>query len=75
MARKSFHDIMRAAGAATAKMRRDYVPAAEPAVEIAVRLDPGRLGALDAWIAGRPAPKPDRSEAVRLLLDKALGRS
>jgi hypothetical protein len=66
---------MRAAGAATAKIRRDYVPAADSPTEISIRLDAGQLGALDAWIAARPDPKPDRQEAARLLLDTALGRT
>ena len=29
--------------------------------------------AVAAWIAGQPEPKPSRSEAVRRLLEKALG--
>jgi metal-responsive CopG/Arc/MetJ family transcriptional regulator len=28
---------------------------------------------LDAWIEAQPEPKPSRSEAIRRLLEKALG--
>jgi hypothetical protein len=35
---------------------------------INLRLDPGALSALDAWIAAQPAPRPSRPEAIRLAL-------
>jgi len=32
------------------------------------------LGALDAWIAGQPEPKPTRPEAIRRLVEKGLAK-
>ena len=42
------------------------------AVPVNTRFPPDGLGALDAWIAGQPAPKPSRPEAVRRLVEQAL---
>jgi hypothetical protein len=39
-----------------------------------VRLHPPLLDNLDAWIAAHPEPRPSRPEAIRRLLDEALGR-
>jgi len=41
---------------------------------VGVRMLPDLLGALDAWIAKQPEPKPTRPEAVRRLLGEALRR-
>lgn len=38
-----------------------------------VRLVRETLVALDTWIANQSNPKPSRPEAIRRLLDKALG--
>ena len=71
-----FQDMMRAAGVATARMRRELATPAEPKTEeqteITVSLRGEELAALDAWIAERPEPKPGRGEAMRLLLAAAL---
>jgi hypothetical protein len=72
MTGKSFQDIMRAAGVAASKMRRDYLPGDASATEISISLEATQLAALDAWIASQPDPKPDRKEAIRRLLDRAL---
>jgi len=42
------------------------------ATPVNTRFPPAELRALDAWIAGRPAPKPSRPEAVRRLVEQAL---
>ena len=39
---------------------------------IGVRLLPGVLKPLDAWIERHPEPKPSRPEAIRQLIRKAL---
>jgi hypothetical protein len=39
---------------------------------VGVRLQPGQLGTLDAWIA-RQDDQPSRPEAIRRLLGQALG--
>ena len=36
-------------------------------------LSPAMENAVDAWAAAQPDPKPGRVEAIRRLLDKALG--
>jgi hypothetical protein len=41
-------------------------------VPVNTRFPPVELRALDAWIAGQPAPKPSRPEAVRRLVEQAL---
>ncbi|MFI5011789.1 MAG: hypothetical protein ACHQAY_05540 [Hyphomicrobiales bacterium] len=74
MTRKSFEQIMRAAGTAAAKLRRDHVVSTASASQIAVSLDAIELRALDLWIAGQPDPKPDRGEAARRLINEALTR-
>jgi hypothetical protein len=35
---------------------------------IGVRLQPGDLSTIDAWIAGQPDPKPTRPEAIRRMI-------
>jgi hypothetical protein len=42
------------------------------ATPVNTRCPPAELRALDAWIAGQPAPKPSRPEAVRRLVEQAL---
>jgi len=37
------------------------------------RMPAGLQAKLDAWIERQPEPKPSRSEAIRRLLDRALG--
>jgi len=44
------------------------------ATPVNTRFPPAELRALDAWIAGQPAPKPSRPEAVRRLVEQALKR-
>jgi len=77
MAKRSFENIMRAAGAATAKLRRDHLPgpaAVLSATSITVALDAAELQALDAWVAKQPDPKPRREDAALRLLRAALAR-
>lgn len=38
------------------------------------RSPPELTARLDAWIAGQPEPQPSRSEAIRRLLEQALGK-
>jgi hypothetical protein len=71
MSRKSFEQIMRAAGAAAGKVRREHLPSLAP-TSITISLDPVELGALEVWIADQPDPKPTREEAARRLLAEAL---
>jgi len=42
------------------------------ATPVNTRFPPTELRVLDAWIAGQPAPKPSRPEAVRRLVEQAL---
>lgn len=39
-----------------------------------VRLQPDQLAALDRWIDTQPDPKPSKPEAIRRLIEKALGQ-
>lgn len=52
-------------------------PAAKPAtaeeVAVTVRLSPADVAALDGWIEDQNGPKPSRAEAIRRLLNQALG--
>jgi hypothetical protein len=73
MTKRSFEKIMRAAGTAAGKIRRDHLPALTTTT-IAVSLDPIELGALEVWIADQPDPKPTREEAARRLIAEALAR-
>ena len=54
-----FERLMRAAGAAAAKVRRRHLPSLGP-TSIIVSLDPIELGSLEVWIADQPEPKPNR---------------
>ncbi|MFZ3181354.1 MAG: hypothetical protein WA156_14360 [Methylocystis silviterrae] len=38
-----------------------------------MRLERPALNAIDAWIAAHPEPRPTRPEAIRRLVEKALG--
>jgi hypothetical protein len=81
-----FEKFMRAAGTAASRLRRDHATGlaaeipAKSAAKIPARtsvvaiLGSEELDALDAWIAARPEPRPPRSEAIRLLVNEALGR-
>ena len=40
---------------------------------VTIRLSASDLSALDAWIAAQSGPRPDRSEAVRRILNQELG--
>ena len=40
---------------------------------VTIRLSPSDLEALDGWIAAQSGPRPDRSEAVRRILNRELG--
>lgn len=73
MTKRTFEQIMRAAGSAAGKVRRGIGPALTTTT-IAVSLDPVELGAFEVWIADQPDPKPTREEAVRRLLAEALIR-
>jgi hypothetical protein len=72
MTRKGFESLMRAAGKAVARVRRDPASGLPAKTPVVTMLDPGELGALDAWIAQQPEPKPSRPEAIQLLLAHAL---
>ncbi|SEE03945.1 hypothetical protein SAMN05444161_4693 [Rhizobiales bacterium GAS191] len=74
MPRKSFEQLMRAAGAAASTVRRGRLAKPAAAVSIIVSLDPTELGALELWIADQPDPKPTREEAARRLISEALIR-
>jgi hypothetical protein len=43
------------------------------AKQLNVRMLPNELKALDAWIKMHPAPRPPRPEAIRRLVELALG--
>jgi hypothetical protein len=73
MTGKSFEQIMRAAGIATA-MRRDHLRRPSAKTPILVLLDLIELGGLDLWIEDQPDPKPSRQEAARRLINEALMR-
>jgi len=51
---------------------RDAAPQ-EDGATVTILLSPSDLDALDAWIAAQSGPRPDRSEAVRRILNQALG--
>lgn len=53
------------------KSKRGRPPVDSEAVN--VRLERPALDALDAWIAKQSEPRPTRPEAIRRLLEKALG--
>ncbi len=74
MTSKGFEKLIRAAGEAAARVRRDHATGLLAKTPVVAMLDPTELDALDAWIAARPEPKPSRSEAVRLLLAEAMPR-
>lgn len=40
---------------------------------VGVRLQPATLQALDEWINARAEPRPSRPEAIRALVESALG--
>lgn len=47
----------------------------EPAeATVTVRLSPADVAALEAWIEDQNGPKPSRAEAIRRLLNQALGQ-
>jgi hypothetical protein len=39
---------------------------------VQVRLQPGQMSVLDAWILKQPEPQPSRPEAIRRLIEQAL---
>jgi hypothetical protein len=41
---------------------------------LTVRVHRKQLAAIDSWIAKQPEPRPSRPEAIRRLLEKALGK-
>jgi hypothetical protein len=69
-----FEKLMRAAGTAADRLRRDHPTSLIAKTPVVAMLEPAELDALDAWIAARPEPRPSRAEAVRLLLAEALAR-
>ena len=51
-------------------------PRGRPPVEteaLTVRVHRNQLAAIDAWIATQPEPRPTRPEAIRRLVEQALG--
>ena len=72
MTKRSFEEIMHAAGVGAAKVKWGYLsdPSDDPPVVLS--LDAIELGALDLWIEDQPGPKPTRQEAARMLINEAL---
>ena len=54
--------------------RRGGRPAVN-ATPLTVRVPPGELARLDAWIAAQPVPRPSRPEALRRLATMALAKT
>lgn len=48
-------------------------PAIGKGLQFNAMLRPEMAQALDSWIAAQPDPKPSRPEAIRRLIEKALG--
>jgi len=67
-----FEKLMRAAGTAASRVRRDHATGLIAKTPVIAMLDPKELDALDAWIATKPEPKPSRAEALRLILVEKL---
>jgi hypothetical protein len=65
-------EMMRAAGAAAAKVNRGYLSDPPDNPPVVLSLDAIELGALDLWIQDQPDPKPARQEAARMLINEAL---
>jgi hypothetical protein len=65
MTNRSFEEIMRAAGAAAAKVKRSYLSDPPDNTSVVLSLDAIELGALDLWIEDQSNPKPTRQEAAR----------
>ena len=72
MTKRSFEEMMRAAGAAAAKVKRGYLSDPPDNPPVVLSLDAIELGALDLWIQDQPDPKPTRQEAARMLINEAL---
>ena len=72
MTKRSFEEIMRAAGAAAAKVKREHLSVPPASTSLVLSLDAIELGALDLWIEDQPRPKPTRQEAARRLINEAL---
>jgi hypothetical protein len=72
MTKRSFEEIMRAAGVAATKVKRDYLSDPPDNTSVVLSLDAIELGALDLWIDDHPDPKPTRQEAARMLINEAL---
>lgn len=68
-----FEKLMRAAGTAAARVRRDHATGLIAKTPVPVMLDPAEIDALDTWIAAQPEPRPSRAEAIRLILVEKLG--
>jgi len=49
-------------------------PATGQGTPIVVRIHAAGLAAIDAWIEKQPEPKPSRPEAIRRLVEVALGK-
>jgi hypothetical protein len=67
-----FEKLMRAAGTAAGRVRRDHATGLIAKTPVVAMLEPQELAALDAWIAARPEPRPSRAEAARLLIAEAI---
>lgn len=64
MARQEIPESKKPRGRPTGRVKPETKP---------VRLTLDTLAALDVWIANQPEPRPSRPEAIRCLLEKALG--
>lgn len=55
------------------RLHGDPSPGLTEAQPILAKLRPREVGALDAWIARQPDPRPSRGEALRILALRGLG--
>lgn len=62
---------MKSSGDITKSVGRPATGKGEP---VLVRIQPDQLAALDAWAEQQRPPLKSRPAAIRLLIDKALGR-
>jgi hypothetical protein len=56
-----------------AQKKKPGPPATGKGEQVVVRIQPDPMGRLDAWIARQEEPRPTRAEAIRRLVEKALG--
>ncbi|MGJ0535547.1 hypothetical protein [Methylocystis sp.] len=77
MAARRFCDstVVMARQTVIAQKKKRGPPATGKGAQIVVRMQPDALGSLDSWIAKQPEPQPTRPEAIRRLIEKALGKA